>query len=147
MYLDNYNSEIKNHYFAKLNNLVTSKTMSQADAIISLAEQLVPKLFGGRTANVFNVISLAMAAVEKYAQTNSLGSGSKLQAALNAIPAIIDLLVSLNYITANEATSLKAQLASLGSLQTDFINAAAFLTNNPELLQLEQVVKAKFGCC
>lgn len=121
--------------------------MSQANAIISLAEQLVPKIFGGRTASVFNVITLAMAAVEKYAQTNPLGSGSKLQAALNAVPGIIDLLVSLNYITADQASALKAQLASLGSLQTDFINAAAFLTNNPELLQLEQVVKSKFGCC
>lgn len=119
--------------------------MSQADAILALAEQLAPKLFGGRTASVFSVISLAMAAVEKFAQSSAT-SGGKLQAALNAIPAIVNLLASKNYITADQATSINAQLATLGSLQAEFINVAAFLTNNPELIQLEQEVKAKCGC-
>jgi hypothetical protein len=131
------------------NTSVIATNAQRVQLIAQLAESLSKTFFNGRGVTAFTTVSLTMAAVEKFASSNNLSGAEKFRLVTDSIPAVVDQIVRLGYITPETAANLKDTISKLGILGEDFINTTAFLTNNPELIQggaTDNTKKSICGC-
>lgn len=107
----------------------------KVQVVVQLAQAISTTFFNGQGVSAMTVISLAMAAVEKYSTTQNLTSAEKVKLAVDSIPDIINVLVSTGIVNQQTGANLNTTITNMGALVTDFMNTAAFLTNNPGLIQ------------
>lgn len=116
----------------------TVQTSAQKiQVIVQLSESISKTFFNGSGVTAFRAISLAMAAVEKYAVGKNLSGAEKFRLATDAIPDIIEQLVRLGFIDAEKGANLKDTIEKMNVLRDDAINTLAFVTNNPGLIQAD----------
>lgn len=101
-----------------------------------LAKLIIGRVLHKDKADVtfFDVITIAMGIVEHVESDKKLSGEEKKELAKSIIPIVLDVLVELKKISVERAANLKKELLDKVDLLEQFIDTAALLTNDPELI-------------
>lgn len=103
---------------------------------IELARVVISRVLGKDKSDVtfFDIITIAMGIVEHVNGSKKLSGKEKKDLAKSIVPFVIDILVDLNKISKEKAKNLKKEVIEKEELLEQFIDTAAFITNDPELI-------------
>lgn len=105
---------------------------------IDLVKQAVSNLYKKDKSNLtfFDVITIAMSVVEhnKNSSTKKPSGQEKKHLAKIISPIVVDILVQLGLANPKQADNLKQEILEKGEMIENFIDTAAHLTNNPDLI-------------
>lgn len=109
-----------------------------------LVRTITSKAIPGNQANLFDIITVSMSLVEQIKDKTLAGEDKKDMAKDFLVP-VIDFLVSINKLSLVEGEAIKTNLKQQSDTIDLFIDTAAYLTNNPDLINMpKHVTKA---CC
>lgn len=127
---------------------MTDNTLApHLDQLIKILESLAPTWFKKQNINIYSIVGLATAVIEKYSSIKTnLDSDQKLELLLKFLPVLADQLVRLNIINTNQAASLK-NFASEETVK-NLVTLIVTIANNPNSIQANTWVKStKSLCC
>lgn len=124
---------------------------------IDLSKDVINKFVTGKNnaLTIFDITTIAMGVVEKIKDDKHLSGGQKKSLALEILTIVIDTLVSLKNIDSDKGDELKKAVQDNITLIMQFIDIAAFLTKNPQIInagkfvvdQSRKVCGKCFSCC
>lgn len=82
----------------------------------------------------FDVVTIAMSVVEHIKQGRKLSGREKKDLAKSLLPFVVDVLIQVGRVNSLQSLNLKSDFLIKDVLIDQFIDMAAFLTNNPDLI-------------
>ena len=118
------------------------------DQLIKILEGLAPTWFKKQEVNIYSIIGLGTAVIEKYSTVKTnLDSEQKLDLLLKFLPILTDQLVRLNIINTNQGTAFKLFAQNEETIK-NLVNLLIGIANNPNIFQANTWVKStKSLCC
>lgn len=128
--------------------LNTENITKYAEIIKSVINRVVKK----DTITFFDIVTIAMGVVEQLSPEFKAKGENKKSIAKSMIPLVVDILVTLDKVKANDADELKKDLLDKAEMIDQFIDTAALLTNDPDLINTGKWIvktgkKVAKSCC
>lgn len=103
---------------------------------VELAKVVVARVLKKDKADVtlFDVMTIAMAIVEHIKGDQKLSGQEKKELAKSLVPLVLNILVDLGKLSSDQRDDLKRDILNKVDLLEQFIDTAALLTNDPELI-------------
>lgn len=118
-----------------------------SDKYKSLAKKLVLSLIPEESQlTIFSIINISMGVVEAL-RKKEITSDEKKQLALSLLPLIIDVIVDLDRLSHDQGEELKQKIKENKEYIEDFIDAAAWISNHPEVINAGKWVLKESKTC
>jgi hypothetical protein len=100
--------------------------------VTAIATEFLDK--DGKISSFFQIITITMGVVEHLKLKTRMTGREKKDTVFKILPDLVDILVSLGYLSLEQANKTKEAIKEQVQMLDDFIENAVFLSNHPDLI-------------